>query len=311
MDLILKGAKSGGGKGGSSGQPASSDLIKEGDAATFVADVIDASRQVPVIVDMWAPWCGPCKQLGPLLEKLVRAARGALRMVKINVDKNQNLAAQLRVQSIPAVFAFRNGQLVDGFVGALPESQIKAFIQRLMGDGKADMGDALAEAKALLDQGDTETADRIYRQIIAEDPGNVTALGGVLRCHVALGELDEARELMARLPADMAAHADIVAVRTSLELAAAAPKSGAIRDLASRVAANPDDHQARHDLALAHYAAGDRERAVDELLEIVRRDRTWDEDGARRQLVKLFEAFGPTDPLTVAARRRLSTLLFS
>lgn len=312
MDLILKGGKPNGGKGGKPGGASiSGDLVKEGDIASFVVDVIDASRQVPVIVDMWAPWCGPCKQLGPLLEKLVRQANGALRMVKINVDKNQSLAQQLRVQSIPAVFAFKNGQLVDGFVGALPESQIKAFMQRLTGDVGGAVEDALADAKELLDQGEAESADQIYRQILAQDPANAPALGGVLRCHVALGEVEQAAELLAKLPADLAGHPDIAAVRTALDLAAQAPESGAISELARRLSANPDDHRARHDLALAHYAAGDRQRAVDELLEIVRRDRSWEEDAARKQLVKLFEAFGPADPLTLSARRRLSSLLFT
>lgn len=320
MEFILKGGKPGPGKGGKGadagamigGAAGAGELIKDTDTAHFVADVIEASRTVPVILDLWAPWCGPCKQLGPLLEKLVRAANGAVRLVKLNVDENQGIAAQLRVQSIPAVFAFGNGALVDGFVGALPESQIKAFIERLTGgkDG-GGLDEAVAEARALLDAGDLPAAEDLFRQILEHDPGNVGALAGVLRCFVARGDTVAAKDLLGRLPPDLANKPEIAAVRTMLELAEQAPGAGAVLDLARKLAGNPDDHQTRHDLALAYYAAGQREKAVDELLEIVRRDRTWNEDGGRKQLIKLFDAFGPTDPLTLSARRRLSALLFS
>lgn len=304
MDLFAKKSKAGGNADG---------LIKDCGVTTFVADVIDASHQVPVIVDLWAPWCGPCKQIGPLLEKLVRQAGGAVRLVKINVDENQGLAGQLQVQSIPAVFAFHNGKLVDQFVGALPESQIKAFVERLIGDDGADLKAILAGAKLALETGDHEGAGELYLKVLAQDQANATALAGLMRCYMAGGEADKARGLLARLPADIAAHADIVSVRTALELAAQAPvqAEGAIAALRGTIKANPDDHQARHDLAMACFANGDHKTAVDELLEIVRRDRSWNDDAARKQLVKLFEALGATDPMMLAGRKRLSALLFS
>ncbi|MBF0128834.1 MAG: thioredoxin, partial [Alphaproteobacteria bacterium] len=269
MDLIIK---------ESAGGPGAADLVKDTDTKNFMADVVEASRQVPVIVDLWAPWCGPCKQLGPMLEKLVRQAGGKVRMVKVNVDENQGLATQLRVQSIPAVFAFKNGALVDGFVGAQPESQLKAFIQRLAGDAAGAIEDALAEARDLFDAGEIEAAADIYRQIQTEDPENAPAIAGLLRCLIEGGDAATAADVLSRLPAGIAAHAEITAIRTSLELAEAAPASGSVGELTRKVAANPDDHQARYDLAMAHYAAGDRAEAAEALLEIVRRDRGWQED---------------------------------
>ena len=293
-------------------RPTPADVIKESSTATFEADVLDASMDVPVIVDFWAPWCGPCKQLGPALEKLVREARGAVRLVKINVDQNQDLAAHLRVKSIPAVFAFKGGRPVDGFVGALPESQLKAFIQRLGAPaGPSPMEEAMAQAKAALDAGDHGAAANIYQQVLNHDRGNPVAAAGLLRALVAVSEVAEARSFYSSLPAPMKADAEIAAALTALELAEQAAEVGDVGELAARLAIDPKDHQARYDLALAHYAAGRTEAALDELLELFRRDRTWNDQAARKQLVKIFDALGPTHELTGSARRRLSSLMFS
>ncbi|MBI5163934.1 MAG: thioredoxin [Magnetospirillum sp.] len=307
MDLIFGagGKPSGGGEAGK-------DLIKDTTTASFMADVIEASRKVPVIVDFWATWCGPCKQLGPLLEKVVREARGAVRMVKVDVDRNQDLAAQLRVQSVPMVYAFKDGRPVDAFVGAQPESQIRAFVQRLAAGPQAvSIDDILAEGRQLLAAGDAEGAAQVFQEILAEDAANGPAYGGLLRCLMALGDTAGARQLLSTLPDEVAKHAEVAAVRTALELAESAGAVGSPADLRRRLASDPADHQARFDLAMAYYASGEHEAAVDELLELVRRDRSWNEDGARKQLVKFFEAFGTTHPLTVQGRRRLSTLLFA
>ncbi|MFO1060289.1 MAG: thioredoxin [Dongiaceae bacterium] len=310
-----------GGGAGAAGAAAAG-LIKDGDTQTFMVDVIDASNDVPVIVDFWAPWCGPCKQLGPAIEKAVKEAKGAVRLVKIDIDQNQELAAQMRIQSIPAVYAFFQGRPVDGFVGALPESQVKAFVQRLIKQTGAQPGGAAAgpspieqameQAEEALAEGDAATASAIFGQILQHEPGNLPATAGLARAHLAAGDVEGAKAALAKVPADKAADKAIAAARAALELAEqAAQAQGAAGDLKARLAADANDHQARYDLALALYGAGEREAAVDELLEVVRRNRGWNEEAARKQLVKLFEAMGPTDPLTISARRRLSSILFA
>jgi putative thioredoxin len=293
--------------------PSAAGLIKDSDTAHFVADVLEASLKGPVLVDFWATWCGPCKTLGPLLEKLVTAAGGAIRLVKIDVDKNPELVQQMRIQSVPAVYAFKDGRPVDGFVGAVPESQVKDLIKRLTADQAPASGldDLLAEAKALLEAGDGAQAMALFGAVLEQDPENAPALAGSLRCLLLADRVDEARRVLGALPETVAKHAEIVAVATSLDLAEQAAKAGPTTDLRRAVEADPGNHQARFDLALACFAAGDRESAVDELLELFRRDRAWNDGAARQQLVKLFEAFGPADPLTKSGRRRLSSLMFS
>jgi putative thioredoxin len=289
------------------------DLIKETDTAGFTADVIEASQQVPVIVDFWAPWCGPCKQLGPLLERLVKQYAGKVKLVKVNVDESQELAAQFRVQSIPAVYGFKDGKPVDGFTGSVPEGQLKQFIERLAG-GSSPLDAAMEQAEIFVNEGQSEDALSIYQDVLSQDPAHVKALTGALRCYIALGQDDVARDLLERLPDEIKNTPDIEGVIALLEVKNATESSGdaaAIQDLESKVAANPKDMQVRFDLAMARYGSGAHEAAVDGLLEIVRADREWNEDGARKQLVKFFEAHGSTDPLTLYGRRGLSSVLFS
>lgn len=308
----------GGAFGAGAGAPrgGAADVVKDATDASFMADVIEASRTVPVLVDFWAPWCGPCKQLGPALEKVVQAAKGAVRMVKINTDENPAVAGQLRIQSIPAVYAFFQGRPVDGFVGALPESQLKQFVERLikMAGGVApgeDLAAILDEAKQVLETGDIQTAAAIYNDVLQADPENAAAFAGLIRCLIAAGQTEEAKAMLDQAPDGIAKSPELTAIRTQLDLAEQAKQAGPIPELMNRVAQDPNDLQTRYDLALALYAAGKREEAVEELLEIVKRDREWNEQQARKQLLKFFEAFGPTDKLTVMARRKLSSILFS
>jgi putative thioredoxin len=298
---------------GAATKPGGADLIKNSTTASFMADVIDASHDTAVIVDFWAPWCGPCKQLGPALEKAVREANGAVRMVKVNIDENPELAQQMRIQSIPAVYAFKDGRPVDGFVGAVPDSQLKQFVKRLGGAaGPSPIQEALDMAKETLAGGDPASAASIFTQILQREPENVEALAGLARCAIARKEFARAHELLGRVPPAQANHADVAAAKAALDLAEAGAKAaGAIGELKARLARNANDHEARLDLAAALFAAGSREQAIDELLDIVTRDRNWNEQAARKQLVKFFEAMGPTDPLTLSSRRRLSSLLFS
>ncbi len=298
------------------GQAGAAATIKDSSTATFAEDVIQASMQGPVIVDFWAPWCGPCKQLTPALEKAVTEARGAVTLVKVNVDENQALAQQLRIQSIPTIYAFLQGRPVDGFQGALPESEIKAFVKRLieMGGGESDnpVEAALEEAEQALSGGDHDTAMAIYGQVLQHEPENLTAIAGLLKALIAAGQAEEAKQQFDQLPEDIQAKPELSAVKTQLDLLSESAKaSGQVAELMEKVAHSPDDHETRFALAQALYGAGKKEAAASELLEIVKRDRTWNEDGARKQLVKYFEAWGPTDPLTLNSRRKLSSLLFS
>jgi putative thioredoxin len=288
-------------------------LIRDGSEKTFMADVIEASREVPVIVDFWAPWCGPCKTLGPALEKAVTEARGKVRLVKIDVDKNQMIAAQLRVQSIPAVFAFLDGQPVDGFMGAQPPAQIRAFIDRLIAMAGPDAGleEALAAAEQMLAQGAVADAAQTFAAILAEDEGNLTALAGLARAHLALGEIDKAKGILDLAPAEKAGDPVIGAVRAQIALLEASAGAGEAGALRAQVAANPDDLQARHDLAMALIAKGDGEGAMEELLELFRRDREWNEGAAKEQLFKLFDSLGPKNAAVQKGRRRLSSMIFA
>jgi putative thioredoxin len=288
--------------------------VKEGSLETFARDVLEASREVPVIVDFWAPWCGPCKQLGPALEKAVNAAKGAVRMVKINVDDNPEIAQQLRIQSIPTVYAFKNGQPVDGFQGAIPESQVRAFVEQLAGGhGGADhTAEVLAAADEAFAAGDLATAAQAYGHVLQDEPGHPKAVAGLARCYLKSGDLERTRSTLKLVRPDGAGDEAVRAVEAELGLAENASKaSGDLAALKTKVEADPKDHQARYDYALALDAGGDRDGALDQLLELVRRDRKWNDEAARKHLVTLFEAMGPTDPRTVAARRGLSSILFS
>jgi putative thioredoxin len=286
--------------------------VKDTTTQTFMKDVIEESKRQPVLVDFWAEWCGPCKQLAPVLEKVVRAAKGKVKLVKMDIDKHPSIPGQLGIQSIPAVFAFVNGQPVDGFLGALPESQVTAFIERLTKDRiGGEEKDLLKSADETLAKGDAAGAADLYAQVLAQDSGNVAALGGLARSYVRTGALDQAKQTLALVPEAKANDAAVAAARAALELAEQAKSVGPLGELEKRVAANPLDHQARFDLALALNSKGRRAEAVDNLIEIVRRDRKWNDDAARKQLVQFFEAWGPTDEATVNGRKRLSSILFA
>jgi putative thioredoxin len=296
----------------SGGTVAADAAVKETTTKTFAKDVLEESRRQPVLVDFWAPWCGPCRQLGPVLEKAVRGAKGKAKLVKMNIDEHPVVAQQMGIQSIPAVIAFANGQPIDGFLGALPESQVTAFIERIIKDRiGGEEKDLLKQADAALIDGDAASAAEIYAQILAKDSGHVHALAGLARCYVETGAIEQARQTLAMVPETKRQEASVAAARAALELAEQATALGPIAELEAKLAANPLDHQARFDLAVALNAKGRRRETLDQLLEIVRRDRKWNDDGARKQLVQLFEAWGPTDEATVEGRRRLSSILFA
>jgi putative thioredoxin len=287
-------------------------LVKETTTQGFVKDVIEESKRQPVLVDFWAEWCGPCKQLTPVLEKVVRAAKGKIKLAKMDIDKHPAIPGQMGIQSIPAVIAFVNGQPIDGFMGALPESQVMAFIERMTkGQIGGEAKDLLKAADDALAAGDAAGAAELYDQVLAEDAANVPALAGLSRAHVANDALDQARQTLALVPEAKRNDAAVAAARSALEVAEQAKSVGPLGELEQQVAADPRDHQARFDYALALNAAGEREKAADHLLEIVKRDRKWNDDGARKQLVQFFEAWGPTDEATIAGRRRLSSILFA
>ncbi|MGV7031807.1 thioredoxin [Methylobacterium symbioticum] len=288
------------------------DLVKDTTTAGFRQDVIAESMNRPVLVDFWAPWCGPCKQLTPVLEKVVTAAAGKVVLVKMNIDEHPSIAGQLGIQSIPAVIAFQRGQPVDGFMGALPEGEVKKFIDRIAGPGgPSPVEAALEEASRLAGEGDLAGASELYAAVLEQEPDNVTALAGLAKIQLDAGELESARQVLAMVPEAKANDPALVSVRASLDLAEQAASLGDLAGLQAQVEANPDDHQARFDLALGLAARGDRSAAVDHLIEIRRRDRDWNEDGARKQLLQFFEAWGVMDPDTIRGRRKLSTLLFS
>jgi putative thioredoxin len=287
-------------------------LIKDATTQSFMKDVIEESKRQPVLVDFWAPWCGPCKQLTPILEKVVRAAKGKVKLVKMDIDAHPAIPGQMGIQSIPAVIAFVNGQPADGFMGALPESQVLAFLARI---AKEPIGseekDLLKTADAALADGDVAGAADLYAKVLAQDAANVGALAGLARAYLATGSLEPAKQTLDLVPEAKRNDPAVAAARAALELAELAKSVGPIAELEGKVAANPLDHQARFDLAVALNSKGRRLEAVDHLIEIVKRDRKWNDDGARKQLVQFFEAWGPTDEATVAGRKRLSSILFA
>ncbi|GGH62264.1 thioredoxin [Frigidibacter albus] len=291
--------------------PAKNDWVRDVSERDFMAEVVERSREVPVIVDFWAPWCGPCKTLGPALEAAVAAAKGKVVMAKVNVDENQMIASQLRVQSIPTVYAFWQGQPVDAFQGALPNSEIKAFVDKLSalaGDG--GLAEAIEAAETMLAEGAAVDAAETFAAILGEEPENADAFGGLVRSHIALGNLDQAEGFLTAAPAKIAATAPVEAARAQLALARQAENAGPVTDLLARVEADPSDHQARYDLALALHAAGRVEEAVDQLLDLFRRDREWNEGAAKSQLLTIFDALKPTDPIVLKGRRKLSSMIF-
>ncbi len=306
MTIEFEGAATGslGGAGG--------DLIKDTTTADFGADVIEASRDCLVLVDFWAGWCAPCKQLTPVLESVVTSYQGKVRLVKIDVDAHPAIAGQLRIQSLPTVYAFRNGQPLDGFMGAQPESGIREFIDRLLGpDEEAAVEETLAAANEALEAGDLQTAAQVFATILQSDGQQPEALAGLAKCYLQSGDAERAKQTIELVPPDKRETASVASVLATLELAENAPASGELASLESKVASNPADHDARLELAIAAAASGDKQRAVDELIEIFRRDRNWNEEAARKQLVKFFEAWGPKDPMTLEGRRRLSSLMFA
>ena len=302
-------------QGMSGAAPQAADLIKETTTQTFVKDVIEESKRQPVLIDFWAPWCGPCRQLTPIIEKAVRAAKGKVRLVKMNIDEHPAIPGQMGIQSIPAVIAFVNGQPADGFMGAVPESQVTAFIDKLTagmpGAGEPNIAELLKEAEAVLAEGDPGTAAQIYAEVLQHDSTNIAALAGLAKCYAVSGAMEQAKQTLAMVPESKRNDPAVKAVQTAIDLAEQAEQLGPVAELEQKVAADPLDHQARFDLATALNAQGNRAAATEQLLAIIKRDRKWNDDGARKQLVQFFEAWGGTDDATVEGRKRLSTILFS
>jgi len=297
------------------GAAPAADLIKDSSEANFMADVIEASKEVPIIVDFWAPWCGPCKTLGPLLEEAVKAAGGAVKMVKVNVDEAQMIAGQLQIQSIPTVYAFFQGQPVDGFQGALPGSEIKAFIDRVIqaAGGEVDGGldEAVAAAEEMLEQGAAADAAQTFAAILGEEPNHAGAYGGLVRAHIATGDLDQAEAVLNGAPIEISHAPELEAAHAQLDLARQAADAGPVAELTAAVEADPNNHQARFDLATALHANGDVEEAVAQLLDLFRRDREWNDGAAKAQLFTIFEALKPNDPVVLNGRRKLSSMIFA
>lgn len=288
------------------------DLIKDGSEATFMKDVIEASREVPVIVDFWAPWCGPCKQLGPALEAAAAAEKGRVRMVKVNVDENQMIASQLRIQSIPTVYAFWQGQPVDGFQGALPGSEIKKFIDRIAAlGGDGGLAEAIAAAEQMLEEGAAADAAETFAAILEEDAENAAAYGGLIRAHLAIGNLEQAELLVANAPKSIANSKEVEGARAQIEISKQAANAGPVAELEAQVAADANNHQARFDLAAALLAEKRTDEAVDQLLELFRRDRDWNDGAAKTQLLTIFDALNPKDPTVLRGRRKLSSMIFA
>jgi putative thioredoxin len=302
-------------QGGGAPPQAAPDLIKDITTQSFMKDVIEESKRQPVLIDFWAEWCGPCRQLTPILEKAVRNAKGRVKLVKMNIDQHPQIPGQMGIQSIPAVIAFVNGQPADGFMGAVPESQINAFIDKLTkgmpAAGEPNVAEILQEAEAVLAEGDAAGAAQIYAEVLAHDSTNIPALAGLAKCYVTSGAIEQAKQTLAMVPESKRNDAAVKAVQASIDLAEQAKAVGPVAELEQKVAANPLDHQARFDLATALNAAGKRGEATEQLLAIVRRDRKWNDDGARKQLVQFFEAWGGADEATVEGRKKLSTILFS